>query len=136
MHKEKYLCIKIEGNLFLDRGGLDRRGELLRLHALSTLLLQALLSAILPDLDHVIFPPSPAFLGIDGDLVPVATNLGSGVRSQRHGGNDPGVLRLQRIERGGERGEEGLTIETRVWRVGFRVRRRKLIARSKLQART
>lgn len=62
-----------------------RGEELLRLHALAPLLLQALLAMILPDLVHVVLPPMPPLLGVDGDFVPVPADLRPRIWPQRHG---------------------------------------------------
>ena len=53
--------------------------------AFTTLLLQALFTTVLTDLDHVVLPTTAAFLGVHRHLVAVPPHLGPGVWSQRHG---------------------------------------------------
>lgn len=78
-----------EANLLLDGRGMDGSSELLGLHTLTTLLLKTLLPAALPDLDHVVLPPPPPFLGIHRHLVLVPTNLRPLARPERHRGDRP-----------------------------------------------
>lgn len=63
-----------------------RSGELLViLKALTALLLQALLALGFAYLDEVVLSPTAALFGVDGDLVAVAADVGSGIWAERHG---------------------------------------------------
>jgi hypothetical protein len=64
--------------------GGERGGDLVRYEAFATLLLQALFSAALSDLDHVVLPSATTFLGVHGHLVPVPADLGPRAWPQRH----------------------------------------------------
>lgn len=54
------------------------------LKAFTSLLLQALFSPILPDLNHVVLSPPPTFFRIHRDLVSVPANLSPRTRPERH----------------------------------------------------
>jgi len=72
--------------LLVDGGVLKRSGKLLlSLEAFTTLLEQTLFALALADLDHVVLSSPAALVGVDGDLVTVAANLGSGIWPERHG---------------------------------------------------
>lgn len=72
------------GYLLLDSGGVERGREGLGLEALATLLEEALLPAVPPDLHHRVLPPPPSLLRVHRHLVPVPANLGPRARPQRH----------------------------------------------------
>jgi hypothetical protein len=69
---------------FGSAGGGERGGYLVRYEAFATLLLQALFSAALSDLDHVVLPSATTFLDVHGNLVPVPADLCPRARPQRH----------------------------------------------------
>ena len=66
-------------DLLLYQSRVNGSRNLLRLEPFAPLLLQTLFSAVLPDLHHGVFPPSPTFLGVHHHLVPVPADLGPGV---------------------------------------------------------
>lgn len=71
--------------IFVDSGVLKRSGKLLvSLEAFATLLEQTLFALALADLDHVVLSSPAALVGVNGDLVTVAANLGSGIWPERH----------------------------------------------------
>lgn len=57
---------------------------MLGIHALSPLLQETLLPSGLPDLNHIVLSPSPSFIGVHRNFVPIPTNLGPCTRSERH----------------------------------------------------
>lgn len=71
-------------DLLLEGRGGNGSWQLLRRKSLTALLLKALFSTILPDLDHVVLPAPPSLLGVNGDLVSVPADLGPRARPQRH----------------------------------------------------
>lgn len=72
--------------LLVDSGSLKRsRKLLLSLETFATLLLQALFALALSDLHHIILSSATTLVSINGNLVTVAANLGSGIWPERHG---------------------------------------------------
>lgn len=72
--------------LSLDNGGrLNRSRELrLSLKTFTSLLQETLFALTFTDLHHVVFSSPATFVGVDGNLVTVAANFGSSIRSERH----------------------------------------------------
>jgi len=76
----------IESYLFLDNGGRLKRSSKLRLilKTFTSFLQETFFTLTFTDLDHVILSSPATFVGVDGNLVTVATNLCSCIGSERH----------------------------------------------------